>query len=223
MLKIGVGLPARFTDSGDYLADARAMDAAGVDSLWLDDDGFDRWLVLAAIAAVTGRARLIAPLGLAPGEPTAALGTRVATLAGLSRGRAVLAIGRAGSDTALGDLVALARSLDHRVIAEVAGERQTRLAAHLVDGIVSPDDSPEMLRASVVTLRRHREPTGKEPLEIWARAKMPDDREQWRRMLKDYEEAGATGIVLPFDPRLLDQLRNGDEDDDRSDLQLAQG
>ncbi|HKX06495.1 MAG TPA: LLM class flavin-dependent oxidoreductase, partial [Methylomirabilota bacterium] len=58
MLKIGVLLPARFSEAGDYLADARALDAAGVDSLWLRDDDFDPWLVLAGIAAVTGRARL---------------------------------------------------------------------------------------------------------------------------------------------------------------------
>ena len=53
--------------------------------------------------------------------------------------------------------------------------------------------------------------------------KMPDDREGWRRMHSEYEAAGATGLVLPLDPRLLDLLRNGDEEDDRSDLQLAQG
>jgi hypothetical protein len=66
MLEIGVQLPGRFDDSGDYLADAWAMDAAGVDSIWLDDEGYDRWQLLAAIAAVTGRARLMAPLTLRP-------------------------------------------------------------------------------------------------------------------------------------------------------------
>src|SRR6202008_4823434 len=46
MLKIGVRLPRQFEDSGEYLADARAMDAAGVDSLWLDDIGDEPWLLL---------------------------------------------------------------------------------------------------------------------------------------------------------------------------------
>src|SRR5262245_55017814 len=222
MLKIGVRLPGRFDDSGEYLADARAMEAAGVDSLWLDEDGYDRWLLLAAIAAVTGRARLVAPLTLAASENTAALKTRVATLAGLSRKRATLVIGHAGADSALGDLVALARSLEHRVMVEVANERQARLAARLADGVVS-DDAPEPLKASLEALRRERETGRKEPLEVWARVKMPDDREGWRRMHREYEDAGATGLVLPHDPRLLDLLRNGDEEDDRSDLQLAQG
>ena len=36
MLKIGVLLPSSFEDAGDFLADARALDAAGADSLWID-------------------------------------------------------------------------------------------------------------------------------------------------------------------------------------------
>jgi len=222
MLKIGVRLPGRFEDSGEYLADARAMDSAGVDSLWLDDGGYDRWLLLAAIAAVTGRARLVAPLALASGESTAALTTRLATLSGLSRKRAALVIGHAGADSALGDLVALARSLEHRVMVEIANERQMRLAARLADGVVS-DDGPEQLKPVLETLRRDRETAGTAPLEVWARVKIPDDRDGWRRMHQEYEGAGATGLVLPLDPRLLDLIRNGDEEDDRSDLQLAQG
>ena len=50
MLKIGVLLPGRFSDAGDFLADARALDAAGVDSRWLPGDGLDPWLVLAGVA-----------------------------------------------------------------------------------------------------------------------------------------------------------------------------
>jgi len=42
-------------------------------------------------------------------------------------------------------------------------------------------------------------------------------------MLLDYEAARATGVLVPAGPRLLDMLRNADEEDDRSDLALAQG
>lgn len=223
MLKIGVRLPARFDDSGEYLADARAMDSAGVDSLWLDDHGYDPWLLLASVAAVTGRARLIAPVGAAGGPDAATLANRVATLAGLSHGRCVLSLTGAGADS-IASLTALARSLDQRVIVEVEGGRHAQAAARLADGVVGVDDSCEALKASLPPLLRARDEakcTG--PLEVWARVKMPPDREQWRQMLRDWEDAGATGIVVPHDPRLLDQLRNGDEDDDRSDLQLAQG
>src|SRR5437899_3895100 len=55
-MKVGVLLPSRFEDPGEFLADARAMEAAGVDSVWMEDDGgHDPLLALAAIAAVTGQ------------------------------------------------------------------------------------------------------------------------------------------------------------------------
>ena len=58
-MKVGVLLPSRFEDPGEFLADARAMEAAGADSIWLEDgDGYDPMLALAAIAAVTGKLRL---------------------------------------------------------------------------------------------------------------------------------------------------------------------
>jgi hypothetical protein len=58
-MKVGVLFPSRFEDPGEFLADARAMEAAGVDSLWMaDGDGYDPMLALAAIAAVTSQIRL---------------------------------------------------------------------------------------------------------------------------------------------------------------------
>jgi len=60
-MKIGVLFPSRIGDPGEFLADARAMEAAGVDSVWMeegDDNGHDPMLALAAIAAVTSELRL---------------------------------------------------------------------------------------------------------------------------------------------------------------------
>lgn len=59
-MKVGVLFPSRFEEPGELLADARAMEAAGVDSVWLHEDGnsLDPWLLLAAIAGVTGTLRL---------------------------------------------------------------------------------------------------------------------------------------------------------------------
>jgi hypothetical protein len=48
-------------------------------------------------------------------------------------------------------------------------------------------------------------------------------RPEWKETLLAYEEVGATGVIVPMDPRLLDLLRNPDVDDDRSDLQMAVG
>src|SRR5262245_28562490 len=98
MLKIGVWLPRQFEDAGEYLADARALDAAGVDSLWLDGGFHDPWLLLGGIAAVTGRSRLVAPVSLHDGREGASLRIRVETLHRLSRGRAALTVPGAAED-----------------------------------------------------------------------------------------------------------------------------
>jgi Luciferase-like monooxygenase len=58
-MKVGVLFPSRFADPAEFLADARAMEAAGADSVWMEDgDGLDPMLTLAAIAAVTSQIRL---------------------------------------------------------------------------------------------------------------------------------------------------------------------
>ena len=91
-MKVGVLLPSRFEDPGEFIADGRAMEAAGVDSVWLEDDGgHDPFLALAAIAAVTGRLRLGLILGSTP-LPNVALDRRSETLQHLSRQRAMVGV-----------------------------------------------------------------------------------------------------------------------------------
>ena len=86
-MKIGVLFPSRFEDPGDFLADARAMEAAGVDSVWMEDDGgHDPIVALAAIAAVTGRLRLGLILPAARGGGS---GRGLKTLQHLSRQRVI--------------------------------------------------------------------------------------------------------------------------------------
>ncbi len=221
MLKIGVRLPRQFEDSGDYLADARAMESAGADSLWLDAAGYDPWILLAGVATVTRQIRLMVPVSSADRRDPESLGVRLATFSRLSRGRAALALtGTAESAAGVDAVVDLARRSQCCVILEASDDRRATLA----DGVVGLDESPERFRALVepVTRRREREKLTS-PFELWAAIKTPDDREAWRRVRREYEEAGATGLILPLDPRLLDLLRNGDDEEDRSDLGLAQG
>ena len=97
-MKVGVLLPSRFEDPGEFLADARAMEAAGADSIWLEDgDGYDPMLALAACAAVTGKLRLglIVPDSPSPsgGESARAF----ETLQHLSRLRAVVGVPKGGT------------------------------------------------------------------------------------------------------------------------------
>jgi alkanesulfonate monooxygenase SsuD/methylene tetrahydromethanopterin reductase-like flavin-dependent oxidoreductase (luciferase family) len=62
------------------------------------------------------------------------------------------------------------------------------------------------------------EPSG----EGWTRMSMPPDRESWSSALQRHEQDGFIGVIVPWDPRLIDLLRNpGDED--RSDLLMSTG
>lgn len=218
MVKIGVRLPRQFEDSGDYLADARALESAGADSLWLDDEGYDPWLLLAGMATITGRIRLVVPVSSAELGASRDLGAKIATLSRLSRGRVVLAV--AGGPAQVDGVIALARRSQCGVILEPSS---VSLAGR-ADGVVGLGESPEQFRTSIapVTELREREKLPA-PFERWAAIKMPDDREAWCRLRREYEAAGATGIVVSAEPRLLDLLRNGDDEEDRSDLGLAQG
>ena len=88
-MKVGVLLPSRFEDPGELLADARAMEAAGADSVWMEEgDGHDPMLALAAIAAVTGRLRLGLIRASTP-LPNVELDRRMETLQQLSRHRVI--------------------------------------------------------------------------------------------------------------------------------------
>ena len=89
-MKIGVLLPSRFEEPVEFLADARAMEAARVDSVWMEDgDGYDPMLALAAIAAVTGKVRLGLILPDSPSSSRDELGRGFETLQRLSRDRAI--------------------------------------------------------------------------------------------------------------------------------------
>ena len=82
VLRIGVRC-ALTVDAGELFADARAIEAAGADSLWADATDGDPYVLLAALAALTGRVGLVAAgAPAAPGR---------ATCERLARGRLVVA------------------------------------------------------------------------------------------------------------------------------------
>jgi hypothetical protein len=141
-MKVAVIMPASVSDAGDYLANVRALDAAGAEMIGVEGDPEQQWLLLSAIAAVTTRVKLRAPSE-----------QRIELLDRLSRSRAL-----AG---------------------DPAGER-------------------------------------------WVAMALPADRASWAAALHDHEQAGVTGVVVPWDERLVDLLRNP-EPDDRSDLLMSTG
>jgi alkanesulfonate monooxygenase SsuD/methylene tetrahydromethanopterin reductase-like flavin-dependent oxidoreductase (luciferase family) len=144
--EVGVRLPAG-VDSGELLAEAGALEAAGAHLLWAGDGELDPVTVLAAVAAMTSRIRLALEL------PAAGREHALETLRVLSRGRLVVGL---------------------------------------------PDG--------------------------WVELAAPAGRADWREIRAQQTAAGTIGILLAHDPRLVDLLRNPDQEDDRSqDLQLAQG
>jgi alkanesulfonate monooxygenase SsuD/methylene tetrahydromethanopterin reductase-like flavin-dependent oxidoreductase (luciferase family) len=83
-------------DVGELFADARALEAAGADSLWvLARDDQDPWILAAALAATTWRARLVVVGAIDRPE------TRT-TLDHVSRGRLVTGV-RTGDAVAVPD------------------------------------------------------------------------------------------------------------------------
>jgi alkanesulfonate monooxygenase SsuD/methylene tetrahydromethanopterin reductase-like flavin-dependent oxidoreductase (luciferase family) len=89
-MKVGVLFPTRFEDPGEFLADARAMEAAGVDSVWMEEgDGLDPMVALAAIAAVTSQVRLGLITPHTPSSSQGRLARGLETLQHLSRQRVI--------------------------------------------------------------------------------------------------------------------------------------
>ncbi|SRR5712691_4751414 len=72
------------------------------------------------------------------------------------------------------------------------------------------------------TLSRGRTVVGAPEGETWVEIPMPADREGWAAALQHHQSTGAAGVIVPWDARLLDLLRNS-EPDDRSDLQMSTG
>ena len=142
MINVAVVMPATISDTGEFLADVKALEAAGAAMIGLEGEGLDQSILMGAIAAVTERIRL----RLSNPAPAAILQQ-------LSRGRVVV------------------------------GEREG---------------------------------------ETWVKIPMPPDKSAWAATLAEHEAAGATGVIVAWDPRLIDLLRNP-EPDDRSDLLMSTG
>jgi alkanesulfonate monooxygenase SsuD/methylene tetrahydromethanopterin reductase-like flavin-dependent oxidoreductase (luciferase family) len=129
-MKVGVLFPSRIEDPGEFLADARAMEAAGADSVWLEaGDGHDPMLALAAIAAVTGQIRLGLIRNATP-RPNVELDHRMETLQHLSRQRVITDLQRWRRVEVPADRAAWAKTLE-----QVAPD---------VDGVIVPMD-PRLL------------------------------------------------------------------------------
>jgi hypothetical protein len=209
VLRVAVKLPSAPGRIGDYLADVTALEAAGADSIWLDatnDESIEAWIHLGAIAAVTHRVRLGMTLGDAAGWPAA-----VDILGRLSSGRVVVGMPPGRETKAQTSASSSPKVL---IICETPGEAER--SAAMADGVIVPggDEDVRALRAR---------PARDLEFELWVDVPVPADRAGWAHVIATLEAAGATGIIVPWDPRLIDLLRSAGEPDDRSDLLISTG
>jgi hypothetical protein len=204
VLRVGVKLPDAVDDVGDYLADVTALEAAGADTIWLDDTALEPWVMLGAMAAVTHRARLGCLLTLSASGANPRLGPAVAAVQKLSRGRVVVGLppkGERGTD------VTALHTSGTQVFTIGSREGPT-------DGVIFKVESPDQLAADRDAHGAH--------IEVWAAIAVPPDRATWAEALAAYEAAGATGVIVSWNDRVLDLLRNS-EPDDRTDLLISTG
>jgi hypothetical protein len=214
VLRVAVKLPTAPGRIGDYLADVTALEAAGADSIWLDathEASTEAWIHLGAIAAVTHRVRLGMVLGSEDGRPAA-----VEVLGRLSSGRVVVGTPPGRDTEALIQQLKVGRSTSPSIliICSTPGEAET--AAGLADGVIVFGGDED-----VIALRANNAQDGE--FELWVDVSVPADRAGWARMIAALHAAGATGVIVPWDPRLIDLLRSAGEPDDRSDLLISTG
>ena len=277
-MKVGVKLPTQFQDAGEWQADARAYEAAGVDSLWLSETlirplvserptyppELDPWTLLAGISTVTSRVRLGTSVSVVGMWPPVLFAIVANTLDHLSRGRLIVGAG-AGWEPAQFEamglefssrgqrldefleivrrlwsgsrepfvgrfyqlpslrLAAPAREGGPPIFIGAFGEPGFRRAARF-DGFICGGGGPDRAAREFERVLEMRRSAGVEgDFELWAQVRRPQGRDEWRETIASYEKAGATGVIVATNERLLDILRNPDVEDDRSDLRIAAG
>jgi hypothetical protein len=212
MLRVGVKMPAATGRIGDYVAEVSALEAAGSDAIWLDattPSSPEPWILLGAISAVTHRVRLGAMV-----DSGAEWRPAVDSLTMLSGGRVVVAVPPGRDLEKRVELIRTRRSDSSpiRILTACASHAEARRSALLADGVIVPGGDQE-----VRDLRADGE------FELWVDLPIPSDRSGWTEMMSAYAAAGATGITVSWDPRIIDLLRNAGEADDRTDLLIATG
>jgi hypothetical protein len=214
MLRVAVKLPDASGRIGDYLADVTALEAAGAHAIWLDarnQESIEPWILVGAIAAVTYRVRIGISIGSAAGWQAA-----VDAVGRLSSGRVVVGTKPSGEPSALVELLKRRRSAPPSILLICDTQDEAERSALLADGVILPgsDDEVRALRAQRSQDRE---------FELWVDAPIPSDRAGWASMTAGLEAAGATGVMVSWDPRLIDLLRSEGEPDDRTDLLIATG
>ena len=197
VLRISVRLDPLLLERGELPAEAAALEAAGVDTLWLpeDADGLDGAVLLAGLHGSVRGPRL----GLELGPQHPGWRHRVRTLQILTRGRLVLS---SPADRVPENPPTPLLSVGTGSVVGLAG-------------VIHPAGAENGdLAAAIAAGPGH---------EHWLSGDGSRGRVAWKNLREAATAAGATGIVVQHHPNLLDLLRNPDDEDERSDLQMATG
>jgi alkanesulfonate monooxygenase SsuD/methylene tetrahydromethanopterin reductase-like flavin-dependent oxidoreductase (luciferase family) len=211
MLRVAVRLPAADGRLGDFLPDVTALEAAGADSIWLDAGSgasTEPWILLGSIAAVTHRIRL----GISGGSE-AGWADAVDILGRLTSGRVVVGVLPGRDPQALVEQLKSSAPSPPCVLLLCSSPGEARRLAETGDGVILRGDG-EGVRA----LRAHSADS-----ELWVEVPVPPDKPSWVDLVSTLEAAGATGVIVSWNPRIIDLLRSAGEPDDRSDLLIATG
>ena len=189
-----------------WLIEGASFDAAGAAALWLDlraQRDLDPYVLTASLAAVTFRSLLVLAM---PDDDDGGRSERSArTLAAICRGRLVLAPDEEASEPAEDGHPPVAAGRDPDA---TAPDPVALVAA--MQRVPGEPDSYEQ-RGDAGQRRR------------WEVAEVPAGRAAWKAAMAEAAARGVHGLILPADPRLLDILRNPDDEIDRRDLHLAAG
>jgi alkanesulfonate monooxygenase SsuD/methylene tetrahydromethanopterin reductase-like flavin-dependent oxidoreductase (luciferase family) len=199
--QVAVRLTPEHDRLGEWLADASAFDAAGADAIWLElggDSGLDPLAVVAALAVVTSRSRLVLSVD-GVGLSSQAEARALDTVRRLSNDRLTLLVGADRCD---------------EVVAAVPG------VPVLARTAVPAGEPADRVGLGFVEAEARRETGG---TERWLSAPAPEDRESWRQTCTGAAAREAAGVVVDAEPILLDILRNPNPSGDRRDLNVASG
>jgi hypothetical protein len=226
-VKVGVLLDRDPEDLGEWLADARAFEAAGAAALWVDPASgrdLDPFALLAALAALTSEALLVTDL------PAGAPGATVATVALLSRGRLALVAEPDRLEELAGGCGAFRRlpgtPPSFELVRPPAAATPPYPAAAEAPSPPAGADAPGRpaeAEAPGGAAEATGHPAAGEAAERWVRVAAPEGRAAWRATVDEAAAGGAAGLLVPAGPRLLDILRHPEDPGGRQDLHLAQG
>ncbi|GAA2205269.1 hypothetical protein GCM10009850_007840 [Nonomuraea monospora] len=244
-VRVGIVLPRPAGDPGEWLTEAVAFEAAGADALWVEHGAapeLDPLTLTAALAAVTYRALLVVAVAPDDGRSHA-----LATVERLSRGRLALIGEVSGMRTVVrledgGYREGASKGEgEGEGVGEGAGESESEAVSEgggagggasegvnegeeagggAGEGVSEGGGAGEGVSEGVDESGGTGEGGGGRR---WVPVGVPGGRAAWREALREAEERGHHGVLVPADPRLLDLLRNPEDPGGRHDLQLAQG